>query len=182
MTRTTTAKKCPRCGRVMGELSCRPVKLGFFCMRDYLILDDAKLIHPTPDPIGEAEQSVIDEYAPQIEKAESLVDAALEAFSAAQSAHFKALTECHRVGIKPQGAPELMRADGGAFGLAVDAFARRALSGRDRRKLTEAEENARGEVEAAEDQLSRERRHLSKIERAYDNERRAAKSRDRDRA
>ncbi|MCZ4606273.1 hypothetical protein O3S80_21450 [Streptomyces sp. Lzd4kr] len=177
---TTAAQKCPHCGRVMGEQSCREVKLGFYCLMRGLLLDDSKLIYPSRDQIGKHEQAAIDEYGPQVEQAEALTDAAIEALSAAQRTHIDALFECHRLGVIAPGMPSLVAADGRGFGVAVDYGRRGTMTGRSRRKLIDAEESARAEVEACEDRLTRERRNLSRLERKYENAQRVARSQDRE--
>lgn len=185
-TRTTaarTAKKCHKCGRPIADSGCRQVRLGFYCMQWGLDYDSDMLVYPTTE-VGKAEQAVRDEYAPHLAQAEALCDAALEQFSAAQSAHLDALAACYRTGAIPPGSKyHLMGVGlgGNVFEMSADGSGwRDRIGGRNRRKLLDAEESARHAFEAAEERLARERTNLSGLERRYDAAVRAARSQDRE--
>ncbi|MFE3925601.1 hypothetical protein [Streptomyces sp. YIM B13508] len=171
-----TRKVCEYCNRAVGDLSCREVKLGWYCLMRGLVMDDSKLIHPTPEPVGRAEQKIIDEYAPLIADAERLVDARLAAFTAAQNAHLSALLECARTGT----GTGRWHVVGVNEDLDVPWGRRKRLSAREQQRLIDAEEAAREAFEAAEDALVREKQRLTRIENRYGMLR--SRARDQDRA
>ncbi|MCX4587469.1 hypothetical protein OOK40_31465 [Streptomyces sp. NBC_01481] len=174
-------KKCqhPRCERELTEYGCRVVRLGLYCQQYGLWqYHEHMLRHPAPDPIGKAEQDVIDEFAPQVEELSKLADEATKRFDEAQKSHFKVLLELGQSALEPSspGAPALVHNED--FDASI--IPRRRLSPRAARNLQDREEELRRDVDEAEQQLRKSRDKLSAAENRYESRRRWAKRKDRE--
>lgn len=99
----TAAEKCRHCSRPIGDKvgHCRPTREGnWWCWTEMkTFYDPAKLIAPTLDPIGEAEQAVIDLFAQPIVDAQLAIDTALASYTIAQLAHHAGLSEAQEIGV-----------------------------------------------------------------------------------
>ncbi|MEV4183100.1 hypothetical protein AB0J28_16880 [Streptosporangium canum] len=102
----TRADRCRHCRRPVGHKvgHCRPTNDGhWWCWtKSTIVYDPSKLIGPTPAPIGEAEQAVIDSYAPRIADAQKAVDEALATYTVAQQTHHAVLSEAQEIGVFSQ--------------------------------------------------------------------------------
>lgn len=161
------SERCHRCGRPVGygAKRCRPMPSGWFCWRDGLVIDPSKLLGPAPDPIGEAEQEVIDRFAPQIAEAQQAVDEALASYTMADMAHQRALIEATAAGANT--GPR------GAMLSPADYPAREPTQAR-RHVLEAAESRLYRARSAAGERLGAARRTLIRIEERCHLERRAA--------
>ncbi|MEU6397681.1 hypothetical protein ABZ867_11940 [Streptomyces cinnamoneus] len=170
-----TAKKCPNCGRPSGAGAlCRDVPLGWFCFTWGLQIDNSRIIHPTPDPIGKLEQRAIDEYADRLATAEKHVDGLIEAHRTARERHHETVLASARAGVLGGTKMMITGQYGGPSPVAVDN--RRRLSSRQEAALIQAEVTAREAVEEAEHQLGRGRDALNDLTRAAERARRIARA------
>lgn len=104
VSKAKTAKdRCEHCGRPVGNEveQCRQVRSGWYCWMRGLIFDVSSAIMPTADPIGEAEQAVLDEYAPHLAAAQKAVDDGLASYTLAQQAHRAGLFEGAEINVGP---------------------------------------------------------------------------------
>jgi hypothetical protein len=135
-----------------------------------LEFDQSALVRPTREPIGRAEQKVIDEYSPLVKEAEAEVDTALAAFTEAQQAHMKVLEKCAHAGVVGDSSmPVLMLVYSGPM------YARVRLSEGEKAKLRGEEQRLRDILNEAEHTLSRARGRLIKLEQRRDAARRSAR-------
>ncbi|MEE1834916.1 hypothetical protein PUT24_29320 [Streptomyces sp. SP17KL33] len=166
---------CDRCGREVGEFSCRPVKLGWFCLRDYLILDDSKIIHPTIE-ISPAEQKVIDAFAPAIAEAAKIAEEAEAAYAQAERRHFEAAKAAIKAGVDDRQTPMVLSENLGPFGrddsgvtLTVDrGFVRKPVDAIRNGKVRRENVAAREALADAEAVMRKARAGLSRLEHAQD--------------
>lgn len=90
----TSSGRCPDCGQQAGPKRCREVDLGWYCWTSgNLRVDPARIIHPTPDPVGPLEQAVIDNLAAPLAAAQARVDAALVKYTETQLAWLKTVSK-----------------------------------------------------------------------------------------
>lgn len=89
---------CPRCGREVGEASCRAHRGSWYCLADGLIGMSVIFRDPTQDWTP-AQRATHEAYAPSLENAGALVDEAMEAHAQAQAAHHAALLRGQLLGV-----------------------------------------------------------------------------------
>lgn len=102
---------CPRCGRDVGDASCRPSGGGWYCLADGLIGFGTVFRDPTADWTP-AQRQTHDAYAAALTEAEQRVDAAMEAHAAAQAAHYRALLRLQQLGTSTETGGLLIRPHG----------------------------------------------------------------------
>lgn len=175
------ANRCPKCGQNRTTWGCRTVEIGNYCVSHGLYkYHDGFLRPPAPDPIGPAEQSVIEVNTPLVAEAEKVVDAALNRHDAAAKRQFAALVQLGQAGVEAApGAPYLAPANGRFDQHLVQ---RKRATPKQAATLRAAEEHAREDKADAEAVLSRARTRLGTLERGFDMQRRRARETDRGQA
>ncbi|MDX3641426.1 hypothetical protein [Streptomyces sp. MB09-02B] len=179
---TRKIETCEHCGREIGELSCREVKLGFFCMMRGLQLDDSKLVHPTVE-ISREEQKVLDAFAPAIAEAAKIAEEARANHTEAEQRHFQAARAAVRAGVDDRATPAILSASGRGFlarddsdvTLTIDrGFMRKPVDAIKNAKIRKENVAAREALADAETALHKARAYLGGLEQNQDRALRAA--------
>ncbi|MFE6845058.1 hypothetical protein [Streptomyces sp. NPDC057686] len=173
------APKCEheRCSQPLTEWGCREVAIGSYCRRWGLWrYKDGYVTYPDPDPIGRAEQKIIDANAEELGGAEKAVDELLQAHREARRRLDEASLACLKAGVAGPKTPMLQGLYGGPSGVQVDP--RHRATGRQAVRLLEAEDAAREAVAELEHQLDRARGRLQQVERRVELSRRVARRSD----
>ncbi|MET8080954.1 hypothetical protein [Streptomyces sp. NPDC005303] len=162
---------CDTCGREVGEQSCRPVKLGWFCLMTGLQLDDSKLIHPAVE-ISREEQKAIDAFAPAIAAATKITVEAEAVYAQAERRYLDAARAAIKAGVDDAQTPMILsenlgplgRDDGGGTLTADRGFVRKPVDAIRSARTKRENVTARESLADAEVGLRKARSALSLLE------------------
>ncbi|MDO0937399.1 hypothetical protein QQY66_38845 [Streptomyces sp. DG2A-72] len=138
--------------------------IAWYCRADGRI--ELFSVPPKSDPLGKAEQAVVDRYAPQIAEATRAEEEAAEAYMQAS----QAWTSATVARVQAENDP-------GSVGYGPDGWTFRQHP--DLGELRTAESQAREALDEAESLLSKARGRTAKVHRACDQDRLCARDKDR---
>lgn len=158
----TATERCPHCGRPVGSEveQCRVARGGWFCWQRGYILDASQVAPYVPDPAGEPEQAVIEEFAPQLAEQGKRVDELLVTFTTVETSYRSALFAGAEIGVGP---------------LMTPGYGARPASPRERKRVKELIEQAASAREAVGERLQKARSKLHHLEARCDHKRRVAR-------